>query len=340
VGPPDAPDAGGPTSIVVVRVGTGGGATLTIGSTAVFLDEIRLSDGAVVRTVPLPTAANGQNKPFSMTGTAVTEGALSLSDDEKYLVLTGYAAVPGSVPSLPGTTATAVPRIVARVDATGNVDTTTTLGTFFSTNNVRAAYTPNGSQLWVSGYDIGGGVLYTTLGAASPVQIVTAPASGHVVAAFGGQLFASGGSTPLEGVLRVGTGLPTSAAGTTLLASSGNTESYGFAVLDRNPQVPGLDTIYLCDRGAVATSGGVKKWTSDGTNWTLVATFNAGLASGVSHVAASVGGAGVTLYVTTAESPNRVGAFLDDGVNLTPTFAPIASAAVNTALHGLAFPPK
>jgi hypothetical protein len=208
-------------------------------------------------------------------------------------------------------------------------------------NNVRAAYTPNGTQLWVSGYDANGGILYTTLGASAPVQIVSAPASGHVVAAFGGQLFATSGSTPLEGLVSVGSGLPTTAgSAVTLLASSQDTGSYGFALLDRSAGVAGLDTIYLADRSDVASGGGLQKWTLNGTTWTLAATFKAGLGAGLSSLTSEVTTAGVVLYVTTAEEPNRLGSFIDDGVNTNPTFSPIASAAANTVFHGVAFPPK
>jgi hypothetical protein len=321
-------------------VGTGA-AALTIGSTAVFLDEIRLVDGALARTIAMPVAASGQNQAFSMTGTAVTEGQLSLSGDGKYLTLTGYAAAPGAIASLPQTTAAAVPRIVARVDAAGTIDTTTTLGPFYSANNVRGAWTPNGTQLWVVGYDGNGGLLYTTLGPNTPVQLAAAPASGHAVAVFAGQLYATSGSTPLEGVVTVGTGLPTVGGATsTLVANSASASSFGFALLDRNPAVPGVDTIYLADRRDVASGGGAQKWTFDGATWTLAATFTSGLGAGVSQLTVDTTGVNVVVYVTTAETPNRLGAFTDDGVNKNPAFSAIASAAANTAFHGVAFPPK
>ncbi len=114
----DAGDASAPpTSVFVVRVGAGA-AALTVGSTAVFLDELKTSDGSLLRTIPLPVAASGQNQPFSMTGTAVSEGALSTSSDGQYLVLAGYAAAPGAVAALSTSTSAAVSRVVARVDST------------------------------------------------------------------------------------------------------------------------------------------------------------------------------------------------------------------------------
>jgi hypothetical protein len=342
--PSDAHDAAdaeppAPTTVIVLRVGDGT-APLTPAATAVFLDEIRLNGGGAARTIAMPVTANGQNQPFTMTGSAVTEGELALSGDGKYITLAGYAVAPGAA-SVSATTAGKVKRLVARVDAAGKVDTTTTLGGFYSANNVRGAYTPDGTQFWVSGYDPAGGLLYATLGLSTPIQLASAPQSGHSILAASGQVYATSGSTPLEGVVSVGAGMPKIAGTTiTLVANSQSGFGYGFAIFDRNPSVSGLDTIYLADRRDVASGGGLQKWTFDGTAWKLVATFASGLTAGVDYVTALVTASGVVLYVTTAEAVSRLGAFTDDGVNTNPSFSPIASAAANTVFHGVAFPPR
>src|SRR3954454_10495055 len=71
--------------LVVVRVGTGSGA-LSSAAAAVFLDEYDPA-GALVRSVPLPTAAAGSNAPLTLSGSAASEGALAPSTDGRDLVL-------------------------------------------------------------------------------------------------------------------------------------------------------------------------------------------------------------------------------------------------------------
>src|SRR5262249_52277751 len=106
------------------------------------------------------------------------------------------------------------------------------------------------------------------------------------------------------------------------------------------PNVAGVDTIYVADARATASGGGVQKWKSNGTVWTLAATFASGLGAGTYHLAATTTPAGVLLYVTTAETPARLGRSLDDGANTNPAFAPLATAAANTNFHGVAFAPS
>ena len=66
-------------NLVVLRVGDGS-ATLTSASTATFLDEITPM-GVLVRSVANPTS--GDNA-IANSGTAGSEGALTLSADGKY----------------------------------------------------------------------------------------------------------------------------------------------------------------------------------------------------------------------------------------------------------------
>ncbi len=82
-----------PGDLVVYRVGTGTGA-LGSGSTAVFLDEYSPT-GTLVQSIPLPTALSGSNNPLTASGTATSEGNLSVSQDGSHLLLTGYDAITG-----------------------------------------------------------------------------------------------------------------------------------------------------------------------------------------------------------------------------------------------------
>src|SRR5262249_7862810 len=145
-----------PGDIVVYRVGTGSGSLTNTGN-AVFLDEFSPA-GALVQSIAIPATAAGSNKPLIASGTATSEGLLSRSADGRYLVLTGYGTTVGGATSLSGTTATAVPRVVGRVDSAGAVDTSTALTDFASGNNPRSATSNDGAEFWVAGG--AGGVRY------------------------------------------------------------------------------------------------------------------------------------------------------------------------------------
>jgi hypothetical protein len=118
-----------------------------------------------------------------------------------------------------------------------------------------------------------------------------------------------------------------------------------FVLLDRDDAVTGLDTLYVADDRAPSAGGGVQKWKSDGTKWTLVTTFthdNAGavLGVGMRGLAGTVSGNAVVLLATSADSArNRIFMYTDDGNNPNPTPALIATAAVNTMYRGIAFAP-
>jgi hypothetical protein len=79
-------------NLVVVRVGTGSGA-LTSASTATFLDEYTPA-GVLVQTIAMPTVGSGLNQPFTNSGTATSEGFLSISTNGFYLLLGGYGVGP------------------------------------------------------------------------------------------------------------------------------------------------------------------------------------------------------------------------------------------------------
>ena len=119
-----------PNSAIVVRLGD---SMFNYGANTqpVFLDEY---DSTVVpmvllQSVLLPVvtpAAAGQNV-FSMHPAPngySSPGFLSLSADQRFLTLAGYAAPPNTpLTSLYGSS---VPRVIARIDWNGNVDTSTT----------------------------------------------------------------------------------------------------------------------------------------------------------------------------------------------------------------------
>src|SRR5687768_3957205 len=73
-----------PGSLVVVRVGDGS-AALTSPSTAAFLEERAPTDGSLIQVIPLPTAAAGAQGALTLSGTATSEGFLTITTDGNFL---------------------------------------------------------------------------------------------------------------------------------------------------------------------------------------------------------------------------------------------------------------
>ncbi|UQA63117.1 hypothetical protein [Polyangium aurulentum] len=334
---------GAPQAFWVVRLGDGA-APLTGAAAPVFLDR-RLTDGTEqAAPIALPAVAQGSNNPFTISGSATSEGNLALSANGKFVTLAGYAATVGFA-AVSSSQALTVPRTVARVDAAGNADTTTRVDGAFNVSNVRGAVTSDGTAYWVSGNSISGsgGVHHVSHGATSGTQVLSVPINVRFVDIAGGQLYGSSGTGTFVNVFTVGSGLPTtpSQTATTLPGMpTADASPYAFALLDRSQAVAGVDTLYVADDRAPASGGGIQKWQFDGAQWSLAATWNGGLASGMRGLAAKVTGEVVVLVGTTAEaSGNHVITAVDDGSS-SPALKVVATAAPNTIYRGVAFAPQ
>jgi hypothetical protein len=317
----------------VVRVGDGA-ASLSGASVPVFVEERKL-DGTLVSTLALPTAASGANQPFTMAGTAVSEGALALSSSGRYLTLAGYATPPGTA-TVATTMNSTVLRLVARIDAAGTVDTSLVFTTAESGGNARAAVSTDGSSVWLAGST---GLWYGVLGAGtqSGTMILPAPTNVRWAAIFGGQLYASSGSSAYTNVFTVGSGLPVTANQTATslpgMPSSG-ASPYGFVLFDLDSAVAGNDTLYVADDGA-----GLQKWIFDGATWSLAETLNLTATVGFRGVAGFASGGKVTLMATTAETgTDRLVVFVDDGT-ASPVGTVVATSPANTMFRGVALSP-
>ncbi|MEP7212326.1 MAG: carboxypeptidase-like regulatory domain-containing protein [Acidobacteriota bacterium] len=350
-----APVATSPTAgfsagnLVVCRVGDGS-AALSSAASAVFLDEYTPS-GSYVSTVAMPVAPSGSNDALTLAGTggasfAASECQLTLSANGRYLVLAGYIALPGTA----GVNGTTVGRVIARVDANGTVNTSTSTSSFGS-SVVRSAASNDGSGFWVVGASAG--VVYVPLGGVGPGTVVSSTVSGSkVVNIIDGQLYVSTNAGSVR-VGTVGAGMPVSTGNTMSnisgLPLSGSPIGYFFADLDAS--VAGADTLYVADdgTGTGVGGGGVKKYALIGVSWTYKGTFPA---SPVPSIAATlfygltgtVSGSTVTLFATRlgTASSNQLVSFVDTtGYNAVPTAVPtlLATAAVNTVFRGVAAAP-
>ncbi len=163
--------------------------------------------GAVyVNSVVLPQNMQGSNFPVSGEYGSSSEATLQLSGSGQYLTIMGYGvnaaafdanpttygAAPslalGQSGSLTGQSYTPVPRVVAVIDAYGNVSSTTALFNIYNTNNPRSIFTADGTTAaYVSGQGSGsdatGGVFYTTMGAVNnaPTPITGLDTTGNTL---------------------------------------------------------------------------------------------------------------------------------------------------------------
>ena len=339
-----------PGDLVVYRVGNGISLLSSTGN-VVFLDEYT-TNGTFVQSVALPSAQSGSNSAFVASGTAGSEGGLSLSTNGLYLLATGYATNLQFGASLAGSSSATVPRLVARVDYAGNIDTTTALANWSSGNNPRSAVSPEGFNIWVGG--AAGGVGYTTLGSTS-VSVVNTndPSNIERIGIYGGQLFAMT-EKGTNGLYAIGTGLPTTGDqfATALSGSLGNgvlsnnaAAGYSFVFLTMQASGSTPDTLYYADNGSNGENsnrGGIVKYTLVGGTWTFNGIVNAFGATGLTarkQIAGST--TNVLLYATSTN--NTIYGMVDStGYNGNPSAAPVtmlASAPANTAFRDIAFVP-
>ena len=177
------------------------------------------TSAAFVNSMVLPQTASGANFPVSGEYGSSSEGTLQLSGNGQFLTFMGYGvnaaafdASPttfgtgsttnalGQSGSLTGQSYTPVPRVIALVDAFGNVNSSTALFNIFNTNNPRSIYTTDGvTSAYVSGQgtgcDLTGGVFFTALGAtnSAPTPITggdAAPTASCITSGFTGPLVA------------------------------------------------------------------------------------------------------------------------------------------------------
>jgi hypothetical protein len=321
-------------NLVALQIGNGT-AALSSAATASYLREIT-SSGAYVQMIAMPTTDSGANQSFSNSGSASSEGALSLSPNGQYLALAGYDASPGlaSVGSAAG-----INRVVASVNQFGEINTSTTITDGFTSNNVRGAVTSNGYDFWVSGAGTGGGVRYVTNGASTSTQISGTLTNARVVGIYDGQLYLSAQTSPNIGVSTVGTGLPTATTTASLIAlTPTSTDTYGFVFLDRDAGVAGVDQLYIADNAL-----GLLKYSFDGTTWTSQGSLTG---AGFTSIAARVSGANAEIFIGSASSIYSIVdgtaynvTLASSGSSIISTGTLIQSAAANTVFRGIAFAP-
>lgn len=341
-----------PGNVVVYRAGNGSGGLVATGN-PVFLDEYSPA-GTLVQSIALPTVGSGAQKALVASGSATSDGLLTRSADGSCLAVPGYGrdlgASGGNLTSgTVGVGGPPIPRVVARVRATGAIDTSTALTDAATGSNFRGAASADCNGFWVSGTGGGGGVRFATLGATTSSDVTGATfANTRAVAVYGGQLYMSASVTNLRGVATLGTGLPTTAlAAAEIRKLTGMTDTnspgtYAFFLADLNPAVPGVDTLYVADE----LGGALSKFSLVGSTWVLNGTLGTSTDAyrGITGV---VNGASVTLYATrrtgSTTTPGGELVTLTDASGHNGAFAGtpavLATAGANMVFRGVALAP-
>ena len=281
-----------------------------------ILREFSLAGTATGREFLLPTTLNGNNARLTNSRVlqTATEGAVTLSNDGRYLLVTGYNA-PLLTSNVYTTTSAAVPRVVGRIDwrlseANGAINTSTRLTNAFNRESVRGIASIDGSTFYVAGGGtLTGGVHHVALGSSgASVTLQTLPnneSSGawdmRGVVLHNGQLYASCGSPNQQGIGTLGTGLPTTEAQRfTLLPGFTDTANrpHGFYFADSQ-------TLYVADdrtNNAETPLGGLQKWVFDPIftqQWSKAATFR------IVHAVNSNSSVGAFSVIGTKDASNK-----------------------------------
>jgi len=366
-----------PGNLVVVQIGDEQ-TSVTDSASPVYLKEFAPAapDGTFVHMMPLPTAVSGPNRRLTLSAD-FRAGMLTRSDDGRFLVLGGFDADVGT-PLLVTTLAIDVARVIGRIDQTGNINTTTALTDCYfgpdSKTSFRSACSSDGTKFWTTGRDGSGDssfarVRFTTLGAATSVVLNNGePKEPRVANVYGGRLYVStnvsgSGTGQYRGV---GTGTnaalpeaPLSEAFNKLpgYAAPDGTETkspYDFLMLDLDPNVAGVDTLYVADDRTPSSFGGLEKFVFDGAAWNYRYTLSVGLnplAQALQAVTGAPDGNGhVVLYgVTHGEppTPNWVVTVVDTGCptgdepgcTSADAFTVFQTAPAGTIYRGIRFTP-
>lgn len=338
-----------PGTVVVSQFGDG---VTTSGTVPITLREFTTGGSATGVEVPLPTANAGANFAAVSTLSGVG-GFLKRSVDGRFLTIVGS-----------GTEATAT-RTIARVDASGNVDTTTN---YAASNTVYSAITTDGTSIWFSaatGNNSNAGIRYVTLGNRTTGSNLApgingstpnsqgqylAPLNARVIGIFDGQLYGSA-NTPIanslgftRGIFNVGSGLQTSGDQYSSMIISGGTATspgnspWEFFFADNS-------TLYVANAESTAPfNGGLQKWIRSSGSWSLAWTTNASNATGMRGLTGLVTGSSVQLFgvtaAATATSANDLVALSDTLTGtVAPAFTTLATAPTNYVFRGVALAP-
>lgn len=345
-------------NLVLSQVGPGSGTNgaLNSAATAVTLREFSLSTQSFLAN-DLALPATGSDK-LTISGSATSEGVLTLSSDGRYLTIGGYDAIVGqsgnvagssiaTSPNFTGATGTIVNRTIARVDVTQSVSMFR-MTNAYSGSNFRSVASADGSTFYTAGtastnpnQAVSAGVRFFDPGLGTDsIQQAPSPTNIRVVnLALGGRVFASSQSAPFNGISEWSGGTATLLPGMAAAFLTNDLAPTDFYFASSS-------VLYVADEGGLTglvsgknRVGGLQRWDFDGTNWNLSYRITDGLTAGLRGLTAVTDASGVTtLWAITADSisatqGNKLVAVTDLGP--TSTFITLAVAGGNQAFRGL-----
>ncbi|HQR41756.1 MAG TPA: autotransporter-associated beta strand repeat-containing protein, partial [Gemmatales bacterium] len=314
--------------IAAFRVGDGSG-SLSNGATA---SNIYFYDSLGNNVLPILNTPGTGSSRLTVSGSATSEGLMTRSTNVLSLTFGGYDADIGTR-TIAGTSATVAPRVIGQVDSNASYTRIGSFGTgayTVGTANIRGVLRDN-NNYWgsgTSGSGSTGGIWFQ----GGPTQVSTANNNTRAINAFNDQLyFSTGSGTP--GIYAVGSGFPTNSGNTaTLVIATGTGSSpYAFQINTAG------DTAYIADDRTLASGGGIKKYTWNGSAWILSYTLAPSSAfSARGLVVDWTNQAAPKLYASTTETnANRIQTITDTGIG--SGFSTVANADPNTAWRGIDF---
>ena len=311
--------------------------TVSKASSPITLNEFT-TDGTAGITVSLPATGG---TPIQTSGVfGGSEGFLTTSTDNKYILLGGYGTS-ASFTNITTTASSSVPRVIGTVSSSGVYQQVGSSSTAYSANDIRGAIS-DGTNYWaagasnatVDGIDYYGPGTFAALGTDA-----TNPAKAYGLRIFNGQIYYStekaGPNNSLSqlGIFALGTGLPTTnpVTITQVINTATNTlEDFSF-----NSDI----SICYIANNAATVAGGIQKWTNSGGAWTLAYTLGTGVANvGAYGLIVDYSGTNPVIYATTNEATgNRVIKITDAGAGSSATT--IVPAQNGVFYKGICFAP-
>ena len=299
--------------VSVVRSAANPPANPTSAATRHILREITTSGAASAADVNIygrATEVTGNNRRANTSGSATSEGYISLSTNGRYIIFVGYDAEIGTT-GIAATAVATVNRVIGRYDwalppTATSLDTSTVITNGYDGNNIRSAASVDGSAFWASGTSTPagtGGVRYIEYSATptgTSTQISTTVVNTRVINIFNGQLYVSSATTPNIGLNSVGTGLPTT-SGETITNLTTGAGNYDFVF-------EGEDTVYIADESSAANNGGLQKWVRSGGTFTNTVTYSIpnATATGFVGLRGLTQESSTVFYATTTDTLQRV----------------------------------
>ena len=322
-----------PGRLCVLQVGDGIGSLSGTGNPIIFR-EFDLF-GNVTYSLPVPYTGS---QAMVIRGNVLSEGYLSRSADNRYVVFGAYMQALPNLTTLNSTAASSISRGIALVAAAATISVAATCDvSALASGDIRGAAATNSNNVWSSSSSQGN-AYYGTATAAQQVQ--NNKSNVRSLQIFNQQLYVSSqvssGSPADIGVYAIGNGTPTGSAQTlSTVINSGSGALPGQFYFN-----PSGTICYVADARNSST-GGIQKWVLSNGSFSLAYTLPTGTSNiGAYGVVADFTSPAPKVYATTAEtSNNRLIAIIDNGSGATATTIATASIA-NTAFRGLAWTPE